>query len=246
VTATDHRARAVKAEATAREARDAALAEERARWAKAVDEQPASDRQIVERYQASAKALVEEERDARREFADELVASPFGAAWVRARAAYFRRQALADDARAAADRLGVKGPGEVGWRDPVLADDMVAVVEDAARSAADAEARPKRTPGLDPVLLDSLNHRPGCRADRIDRVVGGVRCIDCSAANITPPPLEPLPPPDSQRYRHLWKWNPSVIVATLTEEERGDPSRNPLHPAANEVPPAFVGGRPTR
>jgi hypothetical protein len=246
MTATDHRARAAEAEETARDARASAIAEESAAWAKAVGKQPATDRQLVDRHQEAAKALADEERDARREFADELVASPFGQAWVRARTAYFKRQALADDARAAADRLGVKGPGEVGWRDPLLADDMIAVVEAAARSAADADARPKPTPGIDPALLDSLKHRPGCRADRIDRVVGGIRCIDCSAANITPPPPPPLPPRDSQRYRQLWRLNPSVIVASLTAEERDDPKRNPLHPLADEDPPAFYGGRPTR
>lgn len=60
----DHRARAAKAEATAREARDAAVADERARWEQAVDRQPATDRRQVADYHDANQRLVDEEQTA--------------------------------------------------------------------------------------------------------------------------------------------------------------------------------------
>ena len=249
MTTTDHRTRAAKAEATAAEARDAALAADRARWQEAVEAQPTADAQTVADYPDADRRLREQERTARREFADAIVESPFGAAWIRARAAHYRRQTLADDARAAADRIGQRGPGQVAFRDPQFGEDVAEELDRAARLASldqIEEVASKPVPGPDPVLLDRLRHLDGCPAERVEAMKYGVRCMNCAASVVVPPPVEELPRPDSEAFRRLWKLQPSKIAEQLDPAQRADPRQNPQHPQAESEPPAYYGGRPTR
>jgi hypothetical protein len=246
MTATDYAARAAEAEAAARKARAAAIEHAHADWKQAVDDQPSRDAQLLADYPKVNRQLMEEERAARRAFEEALVASPFGAAWTEARAAHYRRTEVTIDARNAAARIGGRAPTEIGYRDPRLLEDVVAALDRAAQLAAMDEREPITTPGFDPVLVAQLVHLDGCPATRIEAVTGGIACVGCGARRVEKAPPEPLPPRDSEQFRKLWKWNPSVIVEQLTEEERGDPLRNPKHPNASAEPSAFIGGRPTR
>jgi hypothetical protein len=158
----------------------------------------------------------------------------------------FRLQGVA---RAAAERLGERGPGEIGWRGPDLAGDIEAVLEAAALDTATPEPDVEQDPPphLDPRLTAQLVHTPGCPQDRdrLEAVTGGCRCTGCGASKVERPPAEPLPPPDSAQYRKLWQNYPTRIAEQLTDAERANPALNPSHPHADTDPPGWTGGRPT-
>jgi hypothetical protein len=247
-TITVHRDAVAAAERAAEQARRDALDHETRRYEERVKQAPATDRELLDRWRAADRALQQQERAARQAFASALLASDDGRAWIEARACLFRRQRLASDARAAAERLGERGPGEISHRDPDLAGDIEAVLEAAALDAATPEPDVEQDPAphLDPRLTAQLVHAAACPQDRLEAVAHGVRCVGCGASKVVPPPPEPLPPSDSEQYRKLWRNHPSKIVEALTDAERANPRLNPQHPNADAEPPAWFGGRPTR
>ncbi len=92
---------------------------------------------FLEGYDEQAAALVEEERHLRQVFLDELLAAPWAKAWIAARAARWRRSNLSTDGANAAARLGSdRRIHELPYRDPMLLEDVVDVLEQAAVDVA--------------------------------------------------------------------------------------------------------------
>lgn len=216
---------------------------------------------VLARFDDDDAELRRAEGEAERAFTEALLATDWAQSWVAARAARLRREALAHEATAAATRLNVdRRIPSVPYRDPRLIETLTEALEQGARGAAadvedarQAEAdefirgdRPDDAPAttIHPELLALLAHPEGC-PQRVEAVTGGARCVDCQASHITPPPPEPLPPPDSAEYARLWRTQPFKIAEALDPADRANPQRNPLHPGAPDDPPGYQGGRPT-
>lgn len=97
------------------------------------------DQQTVVDYpdqEASIKAAEDAARDA---FIEAVKADPACAAWIKYRAARWRRTHLRSHVQAAAHGVGVDGPADLAYRDPRLFEDILQLCEDAARDIAAIE-----------------------------------------------------------------------------------------------------------
>ncbi len=202
--------------ATAEEQARQASVELDRRQAEAAERRTAAQRTHAEQHYTSHRdedeRLQAEYRAAHKEFQNAVLKSDIGKAWLRARAAHWQRMALATTTNNAASMIGTQPVGEVAFREPRLLEDVVAILEDAAKVSYDValdEYEDGRHEAGDAAAgavglgnpVEELQHAAGCPEERTEVVnvpVGWrssgsvVRCVSCAAMRVlSVPPPEP-------------------------------------------------------
>jgi hypothetical protein len=202
--------------ATAEEQARQASVELDRRQAEAAERRTAAQRTHAEQHYAAHhdedERLQAEYRAAHEEFRAAVLNSDIGKAWLRARAARWQRMALATTTNNAASVIGARPVGEVAFSQPRLFEDVVAILDDAAKMSYDfaldvyEDARSKAGDAAAGAVglgnpVDELQHAAGCPEERtevVDVPVGWrstgsvVRCVSCAATRVlSVPPPEP-------------------------------------------------------
>lgn len=205
------------AEAKAADARAKLEAEQARHAAEANVREKEWDNRVVGNAKATDERLGLEEVAAFRDFEATLLDSDVGRAWVKFRAAWWRRYNHVASVGNSASRSGQTAPNMVrNYRDPRLFEDMVGILERAAKNTAldevDATEEQRHAyvdrgegqviaheDAAPPERNEAIAHADDCLGDRIETYAatttdGGsvtvTRCLHCGATD------QPDPPPD--------------------------------------------------
>ncbi len=186
------------------------------RQAEAAERRTAAQRTHAEQHYTAHRdedeRLQAEYRAAHEQFRAAVLNSDIGKAWLRARAAHWQRMGLVVTTNNAAAVIGAQPVGEVSFREPRLLEDVVAILDDAAKTSHDValdEYEDARLEAGDAAAgavglgnpVEELQHAAGCPEERTEvvnvpvgwRSTGSVvRCVSCAATRVlSVPPPEP-------------------------------------------------------